>query len=107
MKRKKAEAQAEEGLIGLFGHTYIPDPEDPEEKMIQFQFKILRRMHGDRYVVQLFSFMDGGPTNVGVYPEAELLGPDVKLYADMELWNEGYEKSMQRVRWRREAKRRA
>jgi len=92
-----------EGLIDLFGHTYIADPDDPEQRTIQYQFRIIRRMRGERYVVQYFSFLDGGPTNVGVMTEAELLGPDVKLYADQELWNYGYEKSMRaRKEWKQQ-----
>ena len=90
------QAKIMEGLIGLFGHIYIADPENPSVKMIQFQFQIIRKMEGERYVVQYFSFLDGGPTCVGVYPQAELLGPNSKLYVNIELWNEAYEKDCHR-----------
>jgi hypothetical protein len=43
-------------------------------------------MPPDRWVVQLFSFMDGRPTEVQVYPESFLLGDDVKLYAEHSEW---------------------
>jgi hypothetical protein len=87
-----------EGLIGFFGHTLIPDPDQSmsDRKMIEYQFEILRKMEGARYVIQYFSFMDGTPTNLGVMTEAELLGPDVKLYANADLWNEGYAKDCYR-----------
>ena len=98
---KQPEPQPE-GLIGLFGHTYVPDPDDPQASMIQFQFEIIRKLEGARYVIQYFSFFDGTETNLGVLPEAELLGPNVKLYATAELWNLGYEKESDRRRARRE-----
>lgn len=91
-----------QGLLDLFGHTYVPDPEGTDGALvIQYQFKIIRGMKGDRYVVQYFSFWDGTPTNVGVMTEAELLGPTVKLYATAELWNVGYEKEAARRSSRR------
>ena len=104
MKAKdKASMKAKDnnsGLIGLFGHTYIDDREAPGETMIEYQFKIIRKMEGDRYVFQYFSFLDGEPTEVGVMTEAELLGPNVKLYATAELWLHAYEKaSARRRRW--------
>jgi hypothetical protein len=89
-----------QGLIGLFGHTYVPDIERPNETRIQWQFEIIRRMRGDRYVVQLFSWMDGSPTEVKVMTEADLLGPDVRLYATIEQWNIAYEKEASRHRYR-------
>jgi hypothetical protein len=65
--------------------------------MIQYQFQIIRKMEGDRYVFQYFSFLDGSPTQVGVMTEAELLGPNVKLYANQELWLWAYEKESKRL----------
>jgi hypothetical protein len=94
--------QQDDGLIGLFGHTYIDDPDKPSVKMIQFQFRIIRKMEGDRYVIQYFSWLDGSATKVGVMPEAELLGESVKLYANAELWNAAYETS-HKHNWRNSA----
>jgi hypothetical protein len=87
-KAKQAKQPRPEGLIGLYGHTYIVDPHDRDERMIRYQFQIIRRMGASRYVFQYFSFIDGSPTQVGVMSETELLGPDVKLYADEETWRE-------------------
>ena len=84
----------DEGLVGFFGHTLI---DKDGEKTIQYQFRIIRPLPPDRWVVQYFSFMDSGPTNLAVYPESFLLGPDVKLYANQENWR------CDRERWRREA----
>jgi hypothetical protein len=99
MKMKQAKpkpATKPEGLIGFFGHTYIPDPKDPDTIMIESQFEIIRTMDDARYVIQYFSWMDGDRTNVGVMTEAELLGPTVKLYATTELWLWAYEKEARR-----------
>jgi hypothetical protein len=90
---KPSTADSDKGLIGLFGHTYIAAPEEPGGRMIQYQFEIIRKMEGERYVVQLFSFMTGEPTNLAIYPESFLLGDDVRLYANAEHWNEGYAKT--------------
>jgi hypothetical protein len=55
-----AKPTRQQGLLGLFGHTLTPDEEgEPGAAMIQYQFQVLRTMRGERYVVQLFSFMDG------------------------------------------------
>jgi hypothetical protein len=96
MTKAKAKQKQREGLIGLFGHTYVADPDDADAQTIQYQFEVVRHMEGGRYVVQLFSFLDGSPTNVSVYTETELLGPNVRLYATAELWNHAYEKDCQR-----------
>jgi hypothetical protein len=88
-----------EGLIGLFGHTYV---QHEDYKGVQYQFQIIHKMEGARYIVQYFSFMDGSPTEVGVFPEDELLGPNCKLYATAELWHEAYEKDCKQRRWHRE-----
>lgn len=91
----------EEGLVGLFGHTLVPIEEVPGRKEIQFQFKIIRKLEGQRYLVQYFSYMTGGPTNLGVYAEDVLVGEDVKLYATEELWREADQKSAEYAsKWR-------
>lgn len=87
MKSKPKQTPSVEGLIGLFGHTYIVDPENTDERTIQYQFRIIRKLEPDRYIIQYFSFLDGSPDCLGVMPETELLGPSVKLYATAELWN--------------------
>lgn len=88
-----------EGLVGLFGHTYIPDPENADERIIQYQFRIVRKMEGERYVVQYYSCWDGDPTSVGVYSEAELLGPNVRLYLHDVLWRDAF--TEENERWAR------
>jgi len=99
---KPKTATEPEGLVGFLGHTYGDDPEGIEKKMIRFQFKIIRKVDATRYAVQYFSCWDGCPTNVGVMSEADLLGPDVRLYASQELWNDAFARALeQRERWRR------
>lgn len=77
-----------DGLIGLFGHSYHPAVAESARPEIKCQFQIIRPHRDDRYIVQMFSWIAGDPTNVTVMSEAELLGPNVKLFATQELWNE-------------------
>ena len=59
----KEQGEQSGSLVGLFGHTYAPDTETPRAT-IRYQFKVVRHIDGGRYVVQMFSFVDGKPTNV-------------------------------------------
>jgi hypothetical protein len=93
----------DEELSGLFGHTYVPDPE-LDDKVIRYQFEILRRLGHDRWIVQLFSWLDGDRTEVAVYPQAYLLSDDVKLYADKDAWHWAYEQEAKRLDYRRRCK---
>ncbi len=88
------------GLLGLAGHTYVPDPEGSDQPIIEWQFEIVRELPGKRYVIQLYSWMDCGPTEVKVMSEDVLLGPTVKLYATHEDRNE---KECDRRRWDRQS----
>jgi hypothetical protein len=103
--KKRKKPPAEEGLIGLFGHTYIADPDDADERMIQYQFRVFRKLDAERYLIQYFSFLDGSPTQLGVMPKSELLGETVRLYAKVELWLEAYKEDSERLEQRRRAKR--
>jgi hypothetical protein len=88
-----------QGLIGLFGHSYVDDADHPSGRSIEYQFQIVRRLDGDRHVIQYFSFLDGSPSQLGVMTEAELLGPDVKLYIAAELWSDSYQQQ-EGQRWK-------
>jgi hypothetical protein len=90
-KRNIQQQHEPEGLVGFFGHTYIPDPDDADQKVLQYQFRIIRKMDATRYVIQYYSAWDGSPNILAVMTEADLLGEDVKLYPDAETWNAGYE----------------
>jgi hypothetical protein len=106
MKKMKPQPQ-QEGLVGFFGHTYTAALDNPDETEIQYQFEIIRKIDGDRYAVQYFSYMDGSPTSLGIYSEADLLGPTVKLYANADLWNAASSKDCERQHDRRRATRAA
>ena len=90
MSARKPPAKQQEGLIGYFGHTYTVFE---GKRMIQYQFRIVRKMDDNRYVIQFYSFLDGCPTNLGVFTEEYLLGEDVKLYATEAKWNAAYANS--------------
>ncbi len=73
------------------------------QPIIEWQFEIVRELPGKRYVIQLYSWMDCGPTEVKVMSEDVLLGPTVKLYATHEDRNVAYEKECDRRRWDRQS----
>jgi hypothetical protein len=82
------------GLSGYFGHTFVTD--EHGHKRIQYQFRVVRRLPPNRWVVQFFSFWDGTPNKLGVYTEDFLLSDDVALYQTEEIWRVEYEKSERR-----------
>jgi len=77
--RKKPEP---DGLIGMFGHTF-------EDGEIQYQFQVVRRSE-DVYICQLFSWIDGDPTDCITISRSRLL--DLVLYQTAEDMNRAFEK---------------
>jgi hypothetical protein len=94
MTKKKMESVEPQGLIGLFGHTYV---EDGGIWQIQYQFRIVREFPPDRWLVQFYSAWDGTPNCLKAYSTEYLLGEDVRLFPDEESWLEAYRKSSERV----------
>lgn len=70
------------GFVGLFGHTYT-DELAPE---VRYQFRVLRQVSPDRYAVQLFSWLDGSPTEIQVWSADDLSAPSIKFYLDHKDW---------------------
>jgi hypothetical protein len=66
------------GLVGLFGHTRNDDGS------INWQFEIIGKINDDTYTIQLFSWLDGGRTDVKMLSVANLM--DCSLYATREDW---------------------
>lgn len=89
--------QSTGGLVGMFGHTYVPSETGPN---LKYQFFVIRRVSETRFAVQLFSWIDGSPTEVEVWTEDYLCGSDVKLYATKEDWLYAYEKYDRARSWR-------
>ena len=77
-QKRERRRKRQQGLLGLLGHTFT---EEDGARRIKYQFEIIRCLPPDRYIVQLFSWLDGSTTNVHVMTETELLGPDIVLYA--------------------------
>jgi hypothetical protein len=65
------------GLVGMFVHTF--KPWSTGELRIDHQGQIIG-IDGDMVLVQLFSWFDGGETNVEAIPRSVLYS-DCKLYA--------------------------
>jgi hypothetical protein len=84
------------GLSGYFGHTFVAD--ENGHRRVQYQFRILRRLPPRRWIVEMYSFLDGTPNKLTIYPEDFLLGDDVALYRCEEIWRDEYSKAEQRYR---------
>lgn len=89
---KTVEMQPADGFVGMWGHTFT------EDKEIQWQFKIIRVLNPDAYVCQLYSWMDGEPTNCETITTTVLIN-DCKLYADNGQMLVAYEKHCERKQY--------
>lgn len=79
------------GLVGLWGHTFIDHHCLPGRKMVQWQFKIIRAITPDLHLCQLFSWLDGDPTNCETISTKSLV-EDCKLYGSNAQMLTAYEK---------------
>jgi hypothetical protein len=68
----------ETGLVGLFGHTRNDDGS------INWQFEIVGKINDDAYTVQLFSWLDGRPTDVKIFTTLQITSHS--LYSTREAW---------------------
>jgi hypothetical protein len=82
------------GLVGMYGYTL-------ENDELQWQFKIIRQITPDRYLCQLFSWLDGEQTNCETI-ETKKLVEECKLFATNSQWLDYYEKHCERARYKRE-----
>lgn len=85
LKRRAQENKAAgDGPIGLFVHTL-------KEGLAHYQGRIIS-MDGEILFVQLFSALDGRPTEVKPYEKSFIYGPECRLYAEHEEWRSAYDK---------------
>jgi hypothetical protein len=78
------------GLVGLSGHICAP-----AHGGIEYQFRIIRGLSGNRWLVQLSSFWNGRPAGVKAFTEDYLLGEDVHLYASEQEMTDTYVQAVQ------------
>ncbi len=69
-----------DALVGYFGHRLDADGH------IRNQFEIVRKVSEEMYAIQLFSYIDGRPTNVEVVSLAELRSQNMRLYSSEYEW---------------------
>lgn len=81
------------GLLGLFGHTR------DECGDIKWQFEIIGKVDDDAYAIQLFSWVDGMPTDVKIMQVEQLR--ECSLYSTRSAWIDQWKK--ERVPYRRRA----
>lgn len=77
-------------LKGLFGHSIV-------DGNIEWQF-LVKGATGDRHAVQLFSWLDGRPTDIKFINTADLTGPGYNLYPSEKDWLRAAETAMDRRR---------
>ncbi|RVI58519.1 HNH endonuclease [Sinorhizobium meliloti] len=68
------------GLVGLYGHTRDDDG------AINWQFEVMGKITEDTYTIQLFSWLDGGPTDVKMVSLEVLRGCSLYSTKDDWLW---------------------
>lgn len=84
------------GLGGLWAH------EKDEDGYAKRQMMILREAAPGRWLVQLFSWLDGGPTCSEVIDESLLLSAAFVLYGSSEQMRDAYDSGrMRHPEWRR------
>lgn len=81
---RRQPAANDNGLVGLFGHRLDDDG------AVHNQFQIRGMSGEDTCVIQLFSFLDGSPTNVELVDVAELRTDRYRLYATEDQLNLAY-----------------
>lgn len=78
--RPPAARGGKDSLVGYFGHRLGDDG------FIRNQFEIVRRVSEDVYAIQLFSYVDGRPTNIEIVSLAQLQDRSMRLYPNEHEW---------------------
>lgn len=71
-----------EGYVGLWFHSFHDDGN------IKWQGRILRRVEKDRWAVQLYSWVDGGPSHVEIVDRPQM--ESFRFYNDHRAMHEGW-----------------
>lgn len=72
-------------LIGLFFHSTVPGHE-PGSRKVEWQGQVVSSPEPGFYLVQLFSWADGEPTNMTLVTTTQMVG--WKFYTDTATWRE-------------------
>lgn len=96
--RRASTAANDNGLVGLYGHSRNEDGE------IVWQFQITGMVGTDACTVQLFSWMDGRPTDIKVISVGDLASTSYSLYGTYDEWiwrwaKESAERDGRDTRW--------
>lgn len=77
------------GYIGLYLHTWKEDEQSRPGKRIEYQGRI-ERIDGEDVFVQLFSWLDGSPTSLVVFPKEFVKSSECTLYVNRRAMVEAY-----------------
>ncbi|MGG7534660.1 HNH endonuclease [Rhizobium sp. 12,4] len=83
---KPTRIHGEYALVGLFGHTRNDDG------TINWQFEIVGKVGDDAYAIQLFSWLDGRPTDVKIFTVRQISA--CSLYNTRHAWIQQWSKEM-------------
>lgn len=90
-----AEAEAASvGLVGFYAH------ELDDEGYASRQFRIVRQLDAERWLVEYFSWLTGEPGEAEPLTEAHLLSSRCVLYGSAEAMVHAYERKLQHPEWR-------
>jgi len=73
------------GLVGKYGHVFA------KNGSIKSSFKIVYHLHDGRYIIQ-----DADKKQTPI-TEAELLGPQIKIYRKEKFWRRAYELALRTI----------
>ena len=70
-------------LDGLYFHTFT------EDGWLQYQARVIG-VDDDYVLAQMFSAIDGSPTQIKPFPKSFLYSDQCKLYGDADVWRDKY-----------------
>jgi hypothetical protein len=87
--RSKPAAESRHPLVGMFFHTFL------EDGRIQYQAQVLA-VDGETVLAQMFSALDGCPTDVLPFEKSFIYSSRCRMYADHEVWCNKYAEACKR-----------
>ena len=80
-----------DSLVGKFFHSFVPEGTyvNPPTKIVQWQGQVRSKVRDGLYLVRLYDWMMGHPSNEHLIPLEKML--DWQFYSSPEDWKDWYE----------------
>lgn len=78
-----------QALVGLYFHTFA---DAGDQRVVEYQGKIVAHVGDGDFLVQLFSWLDGEPTELHLLEVARLKDGRAQFYETREAWTAWYER---------------